>query len=145
MSGACVFCEIVAGRVAQPAVLDRPRVLAFMDLRQPALGHVLVVPKRHIENIFGLERDQGAELMDALAEVSKAVRDAFKPDGVSIWQSNGPGAHQEVPHIHFHIMPRFTGDGLLQVYASRPPQPPRNELERQARLIRTALAGGQAS
>ncbi len=131
--------------MAQPAVLDRGGVLAFMDLRQPALGHVLVVPKRHIENIFALDRDQGAELIEAIVAVSRAVRDAFKPDGVSIWQSNGPGAHQEVPHIHFHIMPRFRSDGLLQVYASRPAQPPRDELERQARLIRTALAGGQAS
>ncbi len=141
---ACVFCKIVAGRVHQAVVLERAAVIAFMDLRQPREGHVLIVPKAHIETIFELDRDTGAVLMEALAGVARAVRDAFEPEGISIWQSNGPGARQEVPHIHFHVMPRFAGDDLLRVYPSRPARPAAEELERQAAIIRGALSAGPA-
>jgi histidine triad (HIT) family protein len=67
------------------------------------------------------------------------VREAFSPQGLSLWQSNGPAAHQEVPHFHMHVLPRFDGDGLLRVYAKRPATPPLSELERQAEMIRAKL------
>jgi histidine triad (HIT) family protein len=140
LRGPCVFCEVVAGSRSQPVVLDEPEVLAFMDLRQPSQGHVLVIPKRHIENIFELDEAAASPLMAALAKVARAVRAAFEPDGVSIWSSNGPGAHQEVPHLHLHVMPRFVGDGLLRIYPQPPETPDGAELKRQADLIRASLA-----
>jgi histidine triad (HIT) family protein len=139
LRGPCAFCEIVSGSRSQPVVLDEAEVLAFMDLRQPRQGHVLVVPKRHIENIFELDDAAGSALMAAVVKVARAVRAAFEPDGVSIWSSNGPGAHQEVPHLHLHVMPRFVGDGLLRVYPDPPRTPDAAELERQAALIRRRL------
>jgi histidine triad (HIT) family protein len=135
----CAFCRIVDGSESQPSVLDAEEVLAFMDLRQPSGGHVLVIPKQHIENIFALDRQTGSALMAAITEVARAVSSAFRPDGVSVWQSNGPGAHQEVPHIHFHIMPRFNGDGLLRVYGDPPVHPDAKELAAQASRIRAVM------
>ena len=74
------------------------------------------MPARHVENVFALDPETSAAVMQTTVRVANAVRDAFRPDGLSLWQSNGPGAHQEVPHFHMHVMPRWTGDDLLRVY-----------------------------
>lgn len=78
-------------------------------------------------------------MIQAVSRVSTAVNSAFKPDGVSIWQSNGPGAHQEVPHLHIHIHPRWTNDTVLKIYAENPDRPSPEVLEQRAELIRTHL------
>ena len=77
--------------------------------------------------------------MKAIISMSQAVKKAFDPDGLSIWQSNGPGAHQEVPHVHFHIHLRQIDDGLLRVYPSSPNRPTTEELDAYANKIRSEL------
>jgi histidine triad (HIT) family protein len=72
--------------------------------------------------------------------VARAVRDAFESDGMSLWQSNGPGAFQEVPHFHLHVMPRWSGDGLLRIYPHRVAELGPDELADQAEVIRRRLA-----
>ena len=71
--------------------------------------------------------------------MSRAVRDAFAPDGINVWQSNGAAAGQEVFHLHFHVMPRRIGDGLLRVYQGIVEHVRREELDRQAAAIRAAM------
>jgi histidine triad (HIT) family protein len=136
----CVFCRLIAGSNRGTAVLENDAVLAFMDQRQPSSGHVLVVPKLHVQTIHELSPQAGADCIDAMIRLSRALRAAFPADGLSMWQSNGPGAHQEVPHVHFHLMPRHIDDGLLRVYPGPVPKPERDELTRQAALIRNALS-----
>lgn len=117
--------------------------MAFMDLRQAVPGHVLVVPRRHIETIDRLDGDTAAHLMRVAARTAAAMRQAFAPDGLSLWQSNGEGAHQEVPHVHLHLQPRRIGDGLLRIYPGdgRPPAPASREaLEALAQRLRQRLA-----
>jgi histidine triad (HIT) family protein len=135
----CVFCRLVAGPNRGTAVLENDAVLAFMDQRQPDAGHVLVIPKLHVENIYDLQPETGAALIEAMSRVARALRAALPSDGLSIWQSNGPGAHQEVPHVHFHLMPRHIDDGLLKIYPGPVPKSDSDELARQAALIREAL------
>ena len=133
----CVFCRIVAGDEEASIAYQDGATLAFMDLGQLHPGHTLVVPRQHIVDIFALDDTNGAALMSALSRVAGAVRDAFNPDGINIWQSNG-APWQEVFHLHFHILPRWKDDGLLPF---RPPrqQPSRAELDEQAGKIRAAL------
>jgi histidine triad (HIT) family protein len=136
----CIFCRIVARDEAASVVLDSERVLAFMDLRQFHAGHVLVVPKEHLANIYELQDVAlGAELMSVIGQVSRAVRDVVEPEGMNIWQSTGEAAGQEVPHLHFHVLPRFRDDGLLRVYPSKPGYPPREELDLLATRLNDAL------
>jgi histidine triad (HIT) family protein len=110
-----------------------------MSTRQQRTGHVLVVPRTHVENVFELDDATGAAVMSATIRVARAVRDAFRPEGLHLWQSNGPAAGQEVPHFHMHVMPRWHGDGLLRWHPVAPVYPERDELDRQAGLIRAAL------
>lgn len=106
-----MFCEIVAGRRSAHVVYETGAAVAFLDqFRQPAdPGHVLVIPKAHVENIYGIDDALGAELFAAHALVARAVKRVFDPDGISTWSSNERGANQEVPHFHLHVYPRRIG------------------------------------
>ena len=140
MPTACIFCDIVAGAEPASIVLDRVQVLAFMDVRQFHPGHVLVIPKTHLSDIYELEDGALAgALLSSVASVSRAVRDTLAPGGLNVWQSTGAAAGQEVPHLHFHVLPRFKDDGLLRVYPSKPGYPPREELDMLAAQLREAM------
>ncbi len=139
MATDCIFCRIVAGAAPASIVYDDAVTLAFMDLRQISRGHVLVVPKRHVRDILELDDATGAAVMSTVALVARAVQAAFAPDGMNVIQSNGEAAGQEVFHLHMHVLPRHTGDGLLRVYGAHPSLTPRSELDAQAAALRDAL------
>lgn len=114
-SSQCAFCRWLATE-SRTRVYEDDNVFVEVDPRQPHRGHCLVMPVRHIENVFELDGKASAAVISATVRVARAVRSAFEPDGLSLWQSNGPGAHQEVPHFHMHVMPRWAGDELLRIY-----------------------------
>jgi histidine triad (HIT) family protein len=137
----CIFCRIAAGNAEASIVLDGEHIVAFMDVRAFSPGHTLIIPRRHVPDVLALDDPAVAQaLMLGVASVARAVQAAFASDGLSVWQSNGKAAGQEVFHLHIHVVPRFEGDGLLKVYPSRPDQPSRNDLEEHARFIRAAMA-----
>jgi histidine triad (HIT) family protein len=141
VSDSCVFCRIVAGDEPASVVHEDARVLAFMDLRQFHPGHVLVIPKTHLVDIYALDdRELAGHLMSVVSGVARAVRDVIAPEGMNVWQSTGEAAGQEVMHLHIHVVPRFKDDGLLRVYPSRPGYPSREELDQQAGRLRGALS-----
>ncbi len=140
MSEECIFCQVVAGEAEASVVYEDDTTMAFMDIRQTNAGHTLIVPRRHIRDIYELDDDTAAAVIAATARVARAVRDAFNPDGINIWQSNGAAAGQEVFHIHFHVLPRGNDDGLLKFYPSKPDYPSRRVLDERAAKIRAALA-----
>ena len=98
----CVFCAIIERRQPAAIVLETPAVVAFAARRQQVPGHVLVVPRRHVETIYDLARDAAAEMMTAAIDAARALRDAFAPQGLSLWQSNGDAAFQEIAHVHLN-------------------------------------------
>lgn len=139
---ACFICRIVEKQAPASFVLEDKRVLAFADIRQPSEGHILIVPHAHIETIDLLERDMAAELAWATVRVARAVRRAYRPPGMNVWESNGEAAGQEVPHIHFHVLPRHHGDGLLHVYPDAHPRaygPADPKLDAIAARVRASL------
>lgn len=142
----CAFCAILAGARPASLVHEDDQVIAFMDLRQAVLGHVLVVPRRHVGTLFDLDEDTAAHLMRVAVRIARAAEHVFAPDGLNLWQSNREAGGQEIPHVHLHVQPRMAGDGLLRIYPGVPPAPaPRIELERLAMTLREALAASQRS
>ena len=139
MTEDCVFCGIVDGSVEPSIAYEDEATLAFMDIRQFHEGHTLIVPKRHIKDIYALDDATGAALISAVARVARAVRDTFEPHGLNIWQSNG-APWQEVFHLHMHVLPRWQHDGILRFPPPRNPLP-RAALDEQANRIRSTLAG----
>src|SRR5688572_5729107 len=111
----CAFCGIAAKRVdPELTVFENEQVFAQISLHQKPQnrGHVLVIPKRHVQNIYELPDDLDAPLMSALRLISRATKKAFNAEGILIRQNNEPAAGQDVFHLHFHVVPRYRGDGF---------------------------------
>jgi histidine triad (HIT) family protein len=119
-SDPCVFCRIIAGTAPANYVLRDDAVIAIADLRQVTEGHILVMPRAHVETIDDLDEATASKLAWSTIRVSRAVRRAYAPDGINVWSSNGEAAGQEVPHVHIHVFPRLAGDGLMRVYPGEP-------------------------
>ena len=116
----CVFCKIIRGEVPSVKLYEDERTYAFMDINPLSSGHSLVIPKHHAENIYVTPPHASGAAMATLSKVSAAINRAVKPEGINILQANGPGAQQSVFHIHFHIIPRSTNDGLTMNWALQP-------------------------
>lgn len=134
----CVFCKIVARQIPATVVHEDAESLAFMDIGQVNPGHVLVACKAHVENVYGLQDAQAAAVFRAAAKVARAIRAAFDPPGLSIYQANGKPAGQTVFHFHLHVLPRHDADGMQLVWPVK--NPPREKLEAYAAQIRARLA-----
>lgn len=134
----CVFCAIMRGAAPASRVYEDDVTLAFMNLRQGSPGHVLVIPKAHIETIYEMDAATAARLFQTVTQVAGVLRRVFAPDGLNIWQSNGAAAGQEIPHVHIHLLPRSAGDDLVQFYTRTPPAADRATLDALAARIRAA-------
>lgn len=117
-----VFARILRGELPCHKVYEDDHTIAFMDIMPQSDGHVLVLPKEPAAEIFELSEAAAEAAIRTTQRVARAVRSAFQPDGLSIGQFNGVAAGQTVPHVHFHIVPRYA-DRPLRGHASEP-QPP---------------------
>ncbi len=113
MTQDCIFCKIVNNELPSYKVYEDDCVLAFLDIKPTALGHTLIIPKKHYENIFDIEDD----VLKRIANVSKIIasnmiKNLEDVKGVNIFQSNGTAAEQVVLHYHMHVIPRREADGF---------------------------------
>jgi len=137
MMADCVFCKIVAKQIPATVVREDEHTLAFMDIGQVNPGHVLVALKEHAENIYALDEAQAAAVFRAAAKVARAIRGAFGPQGLSVYQANGAAAGQTVFHLHIHLVPRYEGDGMALTWPVK--NPPREKLVEYAQKIKAQL------
>ncbi|MFB6299405.1 MAG: HIT family protein [Halobacteriales archaeon] len=129
MSGDCVFCRIVDGELPSRTVYEDENVQAFLDANPLAPGHTLVIPKSHYERLNDLPTDIGCEVLTTLHRLTPAVETAVDADGSNVAFNNGEAAGQEIPHVHGHIIPRFTGDGGAPVHAIAGDRPDLDDAE----------------
>ena len=134
----CVFCRIVAGQIPSTRVFEDEHTLAFMDLGHVNPGHTLVAVKKHAANLYELDEAQAAAVARTTVMISKAIKAAFQPEGLSVYQANGKAAGQTVFHYHVHLLPRHAGDGMELTWPVK--NPPRESLEGYAEKIRKQLA-----
>ncbi|KAA1424277.1 HIT family protein [Nocardioides antri] len=106
----CVFCEIVAGDTPADVVLDEPDLMAFLDRRPVFKGHVLLVPRTHVETLPDLPADLRDGFLAAAQRLASAVVDGLGAQGSFVAMNNV--VSQSVPHLHCHVVPRTKGDGL---------------------------------
>ena len=132
----CPFCTIIMGGWAREVYRDDYAV-AFFPLQPASLGHTLVVPRRHIPDIWALPEQTAAHLSRAVLRVAAALRAAVTPDGLNIIQSSGAAATQTVPHLHVHLVPRWAADAMGPIWPAKPPSHPPQVLDD----LRDKLAG----
>ena len=142
----CVFCRILAGKAEASFLFRDERVAAFMDISPVTPGHLLVIPIRHAVYLSELDPADGARVFDVAQRLAAALRESgrtggLKCEGVNLFLADGEQAGQEIPHVHLHVFPRFSGDGFsLKLPPGYGYHPERSELDRAAAAIRAGLA-----
>ncbi len=110
MSTNCPFCKIVGGQAPASVVYEDSSILVFMDLNPASVGHTLIIPKEHWENICEIPEETLTKMTPIIKRISLAVKKTIGAEGISILQLNGKAAGQVVMHFHIHVIPRFIGD-----------------------------------
>ena len=103
----CVFCSIAAGDAAAHIVFQTDKYCCIRDRYPVTDGHTLLLPKRHVRL---LEAADWGSLTATLDRAIEYVRSETDPDGLNVGINDGPAAGQTIPHLHWHIIPRYEGD-----------------------------------
>src|ERR1700749_4650201 len=118
----CIFCKLVAGKIPSLKVYEDDQTVSFMELTPSAPGHVMVILKKHGNNILEYSQGELGKLMASVQKVTQKIEKALQPDSISIGIN-----HKErhgVPHLHIHLIPRWDNDkgGVLQSIVTNPPK-----------------------
>jgi len=109
----CIFCSIIRGDIPSKKLYENEYVFAFMDIQPVNPGHLLVIPKKHAAIITELDDKLIAELFKTARNLNSALRKSgIRCESVNFHLADGKSAGQEVPHVHVHVIPRFSGDGF---------------------------------
>jgi len=108
----CLFCKIVAGEIPSTRVLETDQAIAFLDINPINPGHILLVPRTHHAHLGELPDEVAAHAGSLLPRLARAMVAATGAEGFNVIMNNGRVAGQTVGHGHWHIIPRFTDDGV---------------------------------
>lgn len=108
----CIFCKIINGQCPSYKIYENDKVYAFLDIACDAVGHTLVVPKKHFVNVLDCDKEYLDAVIEAVQLISRHYVENCGFDGVDVFNADGKEAEQSVFHLHFHIIPRKQGDGL---------------------------------
>lgn len=108
-----VFARILRGELPATTLYEDALVKVILDIMPVNPGHLLVLPKAEAVLFGQLTEDHAAALFRVAQRMNRALRESGIPcEGVSLWLSDGESAGQEIPHVHLHVIPRFSGDGF---------------------------------
>ncbi len=106
----CVFCRIVEGSLPSQKIFEDDTALAILDINPIRRGHVLIVPKRHYDNLLDIPEEEFAHLSILAKRIAPAIMQATDADGFNVIGNNGASAGQVIFHTHLHLIPRKAGD-----------------------------------
>lgn len=114
----CIFCKMITGQIPVTKIYEDEVVLSFLDIGPLSDGHTLVIPKQHFERLHDCPSELLGQVGSCLGKIARAVSVAMNSDGYNVLCNNGRAAGQLVEHLHFHIIPRSTGDGVFDRWPS---------------------------
>ena len=135
----CIFCHIIAGKVASKKVYEDDTVAAILDINPANPGHVLLLPKEHYAVLPQMPDDTIKKLILAGKKISHAMLRAFKAEGTNIFLANGVAAGQKAQHCMLHIIPRKEGDGITAFHLPKK-EPDEKEMESIAGTLKKSMA-----
>ncbi|KAI8983521.1 HIT-like domain-containing protein [Pilobolus umbonatus] len=109
----CLFCKIIRGEIPSNKVAETEKSYCFLDINPLSKGHALVIPKFHAEFVHQVPDDFLADILPLAKKV--ALASGLDASQYNILQNNGPMAHQVVPHVHFHIIPKPSAEQGLKI------------------------------
>ncbi|KAJ3217754.1 hypothetical protein HDU67_007309 [Dinochytrium kinnereticum] len=107
-NASCIFCKIIKGAIPSHKLIETELSYAFLDINPLSAGHALVIPKFHAQFLHQVPDEYLADLLPTAKKIANALGAA----NYNILQNNGRLAHQEVDHVHFHIIPKTEAEGL---------------------------------
>jgi len=132
----CLFCDIISGKVKAHFVYEDNTHVAIMDKYPIQRGHTLVMPRDHHEKIIDMNQEQVSTLFTRVPIIARAILEVTKADGFNIGQNNGKAANQIIPHVHVHIIPRYSNTGTMWTKRMIPSE---EDLENLAAKIRQCV------
>ena len=108
----CVFCKIASGEIPSMKIYEDDLTVAFMDVAKDVDGHVLVIPRKHCKNMLDADEETLFAVARTVKMISNHLAEKCGYDGVNLLNASDESAGQSVPHLHIHIIPRKTGDGI---------------------------------
>lgn len=112
----CLFCKIIRGEVPSYTIFENDDVKAFLDISQVTKGHTLLIPKKHLENIFDYSQEDAAQYLQYIPVVAQAIKDSDPAiKGMNLAVNNGSIAGQAVMHSHIHFIPRYSDNDDMVV------------------------------
>jgi len=120
----CLFCKIISKEQAAQVIYEDDAVVAVLDIFPRAIGHAVVIPKRHAETILELDSKEIGPVFDGVRKITQILKDKLHPDGFTIGINHGKVSGQAIDHLHIHIIPRFLGDqgGSIHTVVNNPPK-----------------------
>jgi histidine triad (HIT) family protein len=119
MSNGTIFDKILDGEIPCHRLYEDEHVLAFLDIGPLSDGHTLVIPKECKAHLHELSDEAAAAIGRVLPRLCRAVLEATGATSYNVLQNNGRAAHQEVLHVHFHIIPKRGDAGLGILWPTR--------------------------
>ena len=123
----CIFCKIINGEIPSATVFENDEFKVILDRFPSGEGHVLIIPKNHVANIFEIDEEQAGRLFSLAVKVSKVMKEVFGFENMNVLQNNGAVAGQSVFHFHMHLIPRYENDGINIKW--NPTEPTDDEIE----------------
>ena len=112
----CIFCKIIKGEIPSTKVYEDDDILAFLDISQTTPGHTLVVPKKHVKDIFAYDEKLAAKVFSKLPMLARAIKESDPAiKGIKILNNNGEVAYQSVFHSHIHLLPRYSENDTFSI------------------------------
>ena len=111
MADDCIFCKIIKGEIPSATLYEDSDIFVFLDIAPANKGHILVIPKGHYPTLHEIEDEILHKIISMIKKCSTAVSSALGCDGYNVLMNSGKAAGQLVPHLHFHVIPRFERDG----------------------------------
>ncbi len=108
----CIFCKIISGEFASATIYENDEFKVILDRFPANEGHVLILTKAHVTNIFELDPDVGARLFRLAVQIAGVMQRTLGFEHMNVLQNNGILAGQTVPHFHLHLVPRYENDGV---------------------------------
>jgi histidine triad (HIT) family protein len=135
----CIFCSIINGEAPGYIVYEDELCIAFLDITPLFEGHVLLLPKQHIETLMELPDELTAPLFNTAKRLSSSVQTAMDSQGIFV--ANNNVISQSVPHLHIHIVPRNKKDGLYGFFYPRKAYRDEEHMKEVAARIAKEMAG----
>ena len=113
----CIFCKIIEGAIPSATIFENEEFKVILDRFPSNQGHVLIMPKKHCNNIFDIDPDKAGRLFSLAVKIAGVMKKSIGFTDMNIIQNNGEIAGQTVHHFHMHLIPRYENDGVQVKWA----------------------------